>query len=181
MLVPGSGEPNFDSYVADPYQRARARQEQEVHQLMDKLQPDMIVLDPTTIGQVSCCLCSLLCGAWGSWHESLLSSVATLACLAADHACANNNAGHERWGLGYAWRCVQLMLSGTVHLVLQQPGVDWHGTQSCWRMHCTLLKLSSCQVCQEANICGNLRCLYVYCADTQGAQRSAAGAAAAGG
>ena len=55
MLVPGSGEPNFDSYVADPYQRARARQEQEVHQLMDKLQPDMIVLDPTTIGQVCCC------------------------------------------------------------------------------------------------------------------------------
>ena len=52
MLVPGSGEPNFDSYVADPYQRTRARQEQEVHQLIDKLQPDMIVLDPTTIGQV---------------------------------------------------------------------------------------------------------------------------------
>lgn len=52
MLVPGAGEPNFDSYVADPYQRARARQEQEVHLLLDKLQPDMIVLDPTTIGQV---------------------------------------------------------------------------------------------------------------------------------
>ena len=56
MLVPGSGEPNFDSYVADPYQRTRARQEQEVHQLIDKLQPDMIVLDPTTIGQVCCSL-----------------------------------------------------------------------------------------------------------------------------
>lgn len=52
MLVPGAGEPNFDSYVADPYQRAKARQEQEVHLLLDKLQPDMIVLDPTTIGQV---------------------------------------------------------------------------------------------------------------------------------
>ena len=52
MLVPGAGEPNFDSYVADPYQRARARQEQEVHLLLDKLQPDMIVLDPSTIGQV---------------------------------------------------------------------------------------------------------------------------------
>lgn len=52
MLVPGAGEPNFDSYVADPYQRSRARQEQEVHQLLDKLQPDMIVLDPSTIGQV---------------------------------------------------------------------------------------------------------------------------------
>ena len=53
MLVPGSGEPNFDSYVADPFQNRKARQEQEVHQLLDKLQPDMIVLDPTTIGQVS--------------------------------------------------------------------------------------------------------------------------------
>lgn len=52
MLVPGAGEPNFDSYVADPYQRAKARQEQEVHLLLDKLQPDMIVVDPTTIGQV---------------------------------------------------------------------------------------------------------------------------------
>lgn len=68
MLVPGSGEPNFDSHVADPYQRARARQEQEVHQLMDKLQPDMIVLDPSTIGQVSHCHCFLSClGLAGYW------------------------------------------------------------------------------------------------------------------
>ena len=58
MLVPGSGEPNFDSYVADPFQNRKARQEQEVHQLLDKLQPDMIVLDPTTIGQVSLLQCA---------------------------------------------------------------------------------------------------------------------------
>ena len=51
VLAPGAGEPNFDSLVADPFQAPRARREMEVHQLLQKLQPDMIVLDPSTIGQ----------------------------------------------------------------------------------------------------------------------------------
>ena len=54
MLVPGCAEPNFDSYVANPYQTAKERREQEVHQLLDKLQPDMIVLNPDSIGSVRC-------------------------------------------------------------------------------------------------------------------------------
>ena len=52
MMIPGSGEPNFDSWVADPYQAKRARREQEVRQLLDKLKPEMIVLDPSSLGQV---------------------------------------------------------------------------------------------------------------------------------
>lgn len=52
VLVPGAGEPNFDSLVANPYQTTRERREQEVHQLLDKLQPDMIALDPTAVAKV---------------------------------------------------------------------------------------------------------------------------------
>ncbi len=47
----GSGEPNFDTFVANPFQTTKQRQTQEVVQLLDKLQPDTIVLDPDTVGR----------------------------------------------------------------------------------------------------------------------------------
>lgn len=52
MVVPGSGEPNLDSNVANPFETAKWRQEQEVRHLLDKLPPQMITLDPETVFHV---------------------------------------------------------------------------------------------------------------------------------
>ena len=53
LLVPGAGEPNFDSAEADPFEGRNARREREVRALLDKLAPDTIVLDPEIIGRMA--------------------------------------------------------------------------------------------------------------------------------
>ncbi|EIN04709.1 BING4CT-domain-containing protein [Punctularia strigosozonata HHB-11173 SS5] len=53
ILVPGSGEPNFDSAEADPFENRQARREREVRSLLDKIQPDAITLDPEFIGTLA--------------------------------------------------------------------------------------------------------------------------------
>lgn len=52
VLIPGSGEPNFDSWVANPYETSKQRREKEVRLLLDKLPPESIMLDPTQIGNL---------------------------------------------------------------------------------------------------------------------------------
>ncbi|KIM42092.1 hypothetical protein M413DRAFT_444560 [Hebeloma cylindrosporum] len=53
VLVPGSGEPNFDSREADPFENTKARGEREVKSLLDKIQPDLITLDPEMVGNLA--------------------------------------------------------------------------------------------------------------------------------
>lgn len=52
ILIPGSGEPNFDSWVANPYETSKQRSKKEVKALLDKLPPESIMLDPGSIGGV---------------------------------------------------------------------------------------------------------------------------------
>ncbi|KAJ8108364.1 hypothetical protein ONZ43_g6447 [Nemania bipapillata] len=52
IIVPGAGEPNMDVMEVNPLETVKDRQNREVRSLLNKLQPEMIALDPTFIGNL---------------------------------------------------------------------------------------------------------------------------------
>lgn len=52
-MIPGAGEPNFDSLEADPFEGKRRRREREVNSLLDKIPFDLITLDQDLVGKLA--------------------------------------------------------------------------------------------------------------------------------
>lgn len=53
LLVPGSGEPNFDSSEADVYESYSRRREREVRGVLEKIRPELITMDTDILGKVN--------------------------------------------------------------------------------------------------------------------------------
>ena len=52
LLIPGSGEANFDALEANPLRSSRARRETEVKRLLEKIPAEMITMDTNSISQI---------------------------------------------------------------------------------------------------------------------------------
>ncbi len=51
IVVPGSGEANFDTFENNPFQSKKQRQNTEVKMLLEKIPAEMITINPTLIGK----------------------------------------------------------------------------------------------------------------------------------
>lgn len=53
LLVPGSGEPNFDSAEADVYESHSRRRERDVRGVLEKIRPELITMDTEFLGKIA--------------------------------------------------------------------------------------------------------------------------------
>lgn len=71
LIIPGSGEANYDALELNPYESVKQRQESEVKGLLNKLAPDTITLDPNVIGTVNARANGIRIGPQGNVIETI--------------------------------------------------------------------------------------------------------------
>ncbi|XP_054715854.1 WD repeat-containing protein 46-like [Uloborus diversus] len=52
ILIPGAGQANFDAYESNPFMTKSQRREMEVKSLLEKIQPELITLNPGQLGSI---------------------------------------------------------------------------------------------------------------------------------
>lgn len=53
IVIPGCGQPNFDAYESNPFMTKSQRREMEVKSLLEKIQPELITLNPAHLGSIN--------------------------------------------------------------------------------------------------------------------------------
>jgi U3 small nucleolar RNA-associated protein 7 len=53
IIVPGAGVPFYDTFENNPFESRKQKRETLVHQLLEKLPPETITIDPNVLGGMS--------------------------------------------------------------------------------------------------------------------------------